>query len=148
MALVSRRRKPPLSQTVPKRTYRRRPVPASIGLLPTEPSMTSSLLDQLHRRGLVAQQSDAALGAHLDAGPRTLYCGFDPTDGSLHIGHLVPLLMLRRFRQAGHRVVALIGGATGMIGDPSFKATERSLNDAKTVQGWVNGLGGQIVRLL
>ncbi|WP_458734598.1 tyrosine--tRNA ligase [Zobellella taiwanensis] len=110
--------------------------------------MTSSLLDQLHRRGLVAQQSDAALGAHLDAGPRTLYCGFDPTDGSLHIGHLVPLLMLRRFRQAGHRVVALIGGATGMIGDPSFKATERSLNDAKTVQGWVNGLGGQIVRLL
>lgn len=109
----------------------------------------SSLLDELQRRGLIAQLSDpAALAAHLYADTRTLYCGFDPTAGSLHIGHLVPLLMLRRFLAAGHRVVALIGGATGMIGDPSFKATERSLNSAETVQGWVDGLGEQISRLL
>ncbi|MHA6964846.1 tyrosine--tRNA ligase [Zobellella denitrificans] len=109
----------------------------------------SSLLDELQRRGLIAQLSDpAALAAHLDADARTLYCGFDPTAGSLHIGHLVPLLMLRRFLDAGHRVVALIGGATGMIGDPSFKAKERSLNSAEAVQGWVDALGEQIGRLL
>ncbi|PSJ40331.1 tyrosine--tRNA ligase [Zobellella endophytica] len=109
----------------------------------------SSLLDELQRRGLIAQLSDpAALAAHLDADARTLYCGFDPTAGSLHIGHLVPLLMLRRFLDAGHRVVALIGGATGMIGDPSFKAKERSLHSAEAVQGWVDALGEQIGRLL
>ncbi|MCC4265302.1 tyrosine--tRNA ligase [Oceanimonas baumannii] len=112
-------------------------------------SNTSSLLDDLHRRGLIAQSSDpAALAAHLTEGQRTLYCGFDPTAGSLHIGHLVPLLMLRRFKNAGHRVVALVGGATGMIGDPSFKAGERSLNEPDTVATWVNELSVQIDRLL
>ena len=98
------------------------------------------LLTDLTERGLVAQMSDpAALASHL-ATARTLYCGFDPTAGSLHIGHLVPLLMLRRFQLAGHTPVALVGGATGLIGDPSFKATERSLNSADTVQGWVASL--------
>ncbi|OXY81817.1 tyrosine--tRNA ligase [Oceanimonas doudoroffii] len=112
-------------------------------------SHSLSLLDDLHRRGLIAQSSDAAaLAAHLEQGSRTLYCGFDPTAGSLHIGHLVPLLMLRRFSLAGHRVVALVGGATGMIGDPSFKAGERSLNEAGTVQTWSNELSAQIRRLL
>lgn len=102
------------------------------------------LLDELTERGLVAQNSDpAALADHL-ATPRTVYCGFDPTAGSLHIGHLVPLLMLRRFQLAGHTPVALVGGATGLIGDPSFKATERSLNSADTVQGWVASLSAQI----
>ncbi|WP_421232478.1 tyrosine--tRNA ligase [Aeromonas jandaei] len=102
------------------------------------------LLDELTRRGLVAQNSDpAALADHL-ATPRTVYCGFDPTAGSLHIGHLVPLLMLRRFQLAGHTPVALVGGATGLIGDPSFKATERNLNSAETVQGWVASLSAQI----
>ena len=102
------------------------------------------LLDELSQRGLVAQNSDpAALADHL-ATPRTVYCGFDPTAGSLHIGHLVPLLMLRRFQLAGHTPVALVGGATGLIGDPSFKATERSLNSADTVQGWVASLSAQI----
>jgi tyrosyl-tRNA synthetase len=102
------------------------------------------LLDELTERGLVAQHSDpAALASHL-ATARTLYCGFDPTAGSLHIGHLVPLLMLRRFQLAGHTPVALVGGATGLIGDPSFKATERSLNSADTVQGWVASLSAQI----
>ncbi|MCF5857060.1 tyrosine--tRNA ligase [Aeromonas veronii] len=106
------------------------------------------LLDELTERGLVAQNSDpAALADHL-ATPRTVYCGFDPTAGSLHIGHLVPLLMLRRFQLAGHTPVALVGGATGLIGDPSFKATERSLNSAETVQGWVASLSAQIRALL
>ncbi|MFM4943633.1 tyrosine--tRNA ligase [Aeromonas bivalvium] len=106
------------------------------------------LLDELTQRGLVAQMSDpAALRDHL-ATERTLYCGFDPTAGSLHIGHLVPLLMLRRFQLAGHTPVALVGGATGLIGDPSFKATERSLNSADTVQGWVASLSAQISALL
>ncbi|HHW4401971.1 TPA: tyrosine--tRNA ligase [Aeromonas hydrophila] len=106
------------------------------------------LLDELTRRGLVAQNSDpAALADHL-ATPRTVYCGFDPTAGSLHIGHLVPLLMLRRFQLAGHTPVALVGGATGLIGDPSFKATERNLNSAETVQSWVASLSAQIKALL
>lgn len=106
------------------------------------------LLDELTERGLVAQNSDpAALADHL-ATPRTVYCGFDPTAGSLHIGHLVPLLMLRRFQLAGHTPVALVGGATGLIGDPSFKATERSLNSADTVQGWIASLSAQIRALL
>jgi len=106
------------------------------------------LLDELNQRGLVAQQTDpAALASHL-ATPRTVYCGFDPTAGSLHIGHLVPLLMLRRFQLAGHTPVALVGGATGLIGDPSFKATERSLNSSDTVQGWVTSLSAQIRALL
>ncbi|ATU99345.1 tyrosine--tRNA ligase [Aeromonas salmonicida] len=106
------------------------------------------LLDELTQRGLVAQNSDpAALADHL-ATPRTVYCGFDPTAGSLHIGHLVPLLMLRRFQLAGHTPVALVGGATGLIGDPSFKATERSLNSSDTVQGWVASLSAQIRALL
>ncbi|WP_421240564.1 tyrosine--tRNA ligase [Aeromonas enteropelogenes] len=106
------------------------------------------LLDELTRRGLIAQNSDPeALASHL-AEPRTVYCGFDPTAGSLHIGHLVPLLMLRRFQLAGHTPVALVGGATGLIGDPSFKATERTLNSAETVQGWVASLSAQIKALL
>ncbi|MDM5085805.1 tyrosine--tRNA ligase [Aeromonas rivipollensis] len=106
------------------------------------------LLTDLTERGLVAQMSEpAALASHL-ATARTLYCGFDPTAGSLHIGHLVPLLMLRRFQLAGHTPVALVGGATGLIGDPSFKATERSLNSAETVQGWVASLSAQIKALL
>ena len=106
------------------------------------------LLDELTQRGLVAQNSDpVALADHL-ATPRTVYCGFDPTAGSLHIGHLVPLLMLRRFQLAGHTPVALVGGATGLIGDPSFKASERPLNSAETVQGWVASLSAQISALL
>jgi tyrosyl-tRNA synthetase len=115
-----------------------------------ESLMTDShLLADLMARGLIAQQTDAdALAEHLASGSRTVYCGFDPTAGSLHIGHLVPLLMLRRFQLAGHAPVALVGGATGMIGDPSFKATERTLNSADTVLGWVARLSAQIRALL
>ena len=80
------------------------------------------LIEQLRSRGLVAQVSgDEELESHLDQ-PQTVYCGFDPTADSLHLGHLVPLLVLKRFQEAGHTPIALVGGATGMIGDPSFKA--------------------------
>ncbi len=80
--------------------------------------MTNQILDELHWRGLIAQSTDDdALRSALDRGPVTLYAGFDPTGPSLHMGHLVPLLTLRRFQLAGHRPIALAGGATGLIGD-------------------------------
>lgn len=110
--------------------------------------MHNALIDDLHARGLIAQASDLNAISQLLSTPQTLYCGFDPTAGSLHIGHLVPLLMLKRFQDAGHQVIALLGGATGMIGAPSFKAAERSLNAPETVQGWVADLAGQIQRLM
>ena len=80
--------------------------------------------------------------AHLDVS-RTLYCGFDPTADSLHIGSLVPLLMLKRFQEAGHRPIILVGGSTGLIGDPSFKAEERKLNSPEIVAGWVEKIRHQ-----
>ena len=95
-------------------------------------------LDDLQWRGLIAQATDlGALRKALDSGPLTLYCGFDPTAQSLHVGNLVPLLLLRRFQQAGHRPIALVGGATGLIGDPSGRTTERTLNSDDTVAEWV-----------
>ena len=80
----------------------------------------------------------------MDSEKIALYCGFDPTADSLHIGHLLPILVLRRFQNAGHTPVALVGGATGMIGDPSFKAMERSLNTPETVAGWVESIRNQL----
>jgi tyrosyl-tRNA synthetase len=86
-------------------------------------NFVSPLLQDLYVRGLIAQTTDAAeLDALLQRGPVTLYAGFDPTADSLHVGSLVPVLTLRRFQQAGHKPIALVGGATGMIGDPSFNA--------------------------
>src|ERR1700742_4487375 len=86
------------------------------------------LLDDLRWRNLVHQTTDDAnLSAWLAEKPRTVYAGFDPTADSLHIGHLLPLLMLRRFQLAGHSPIAVVGGATGMIGDPSGKSQERNL---------------------
>jgi tyrosyl-tRNA synthetase len=100
-------------------------------------AVVGSPLDELARRGLVAQVSDQErLDAHLRSASRTLYCGFDPTADSLHIGNLVPLLTLRRFQAYGHRPIALVGGATGLIGDPSFKQDERALNDRDQVEGF------------
>ena len=105
----------------------------------------TSVIQDLQARGLIAQTTDAeALDALLNEEKITLYCGFDPTADSLHIGHLLPVLALRRFQLAGHTPVALVGGATGMIGDPSFKAAERSLNTAETVAGWVEKIRGQL----
>lgn len=100
---------------------------------------------ELKWRGLVANTTDAAaLAEDLAANPVTLYCGFDPTAPSLHVGNLVPLLMLRRFQLAGHRVIALVGGATGLIGDPSGRSTERSLNATQTVHEWVGRIRAQL----
>ncbi|BDR15271.1 tyrosine--tRNA ligase [Vibrio sp. STUT-A11] len=107
-----------------------------------------TLIEDLQARGLIAQVSDLEQIQTLLSEPQTVYCGFDPTAGSLHIGHLVPLIMLKRFQDAGHQAIALIGGATGMIGDPSFKATERNLNSQETVTGWVNDLSKQIHQLM
>ncbi len=107
--------------------------------------MSRELIEELQWRGLIAQVSDLeGLSAHLAEGSRTLYCGFDPTADSLHIGSLVPLLALKRFQQYGHRPILLLGGATGLIGDPSFKADERNLNDTETVSGWVEALRTQV----
>ncbi len=103
------------------------------------------LLDELNARGLVAQTTDASrLRSHLTGTMRTLYCGFDPTADSLHIGNLVPLLTLRRFQCAGHRPILLLGGATGLIGDPSGREAERGLNDAELVAEWVDRIGRQV----
>ncbi|GAB3281772.1 tyrosine--tRNA ligase [Parahaliea aestuarii] len=111
--------------------------------------MSSALLADLRARGLVFQVAgEDELPAWLDGGSRTLYCGFDPTADSLHIGSLVPLLMLRRFQDAGHRPLALVGGATGLIGDPSFKAQERQLNTPDVVSGWVDKLKLQVSRFI
>lgn len=107
-------------------------------------SVDTQLLHDLQARGLIAQMTgDQQLFEHLNS-PRTLYCGFDPTADSLHIGSLVPLLMLRRFQLAGHKPIALVGGATGLIGDPSFKAQERKLNTPDIVAGWVEKLKAQV----
>ena len=107
------------------------------------------LLTDLDQRGLVHDSTDrAALAARLATGPLTLYCGFDPTADSLHVGSLVPILGLRRFQLAGHRPIALAGGATGMIGDPSGKSAERNLLDAATLEANLAGIAGQLERLL
>ncbi|WP_026877012.1 tyrosine--tRNA ligase [Jiangella gansuensis] len=108
----------------------------------------TDILDELHWRGLIAQSTDeAALRAALAAGPVTYYCGFDPTAPSLHIGNLVQLLTMRRLQLAGHDPLALVGGATGLIGDPKM-TSERTLNDRDTVAGWVERIRKQIEPLL
>lgn len=112
-------------------------------------AVDANFLQELEDRGLVAQMTgEDELRGYLAEGSRTLYCGFDPTADSLHIGSLVPLLMLRRFQLAGHRPIALVGGATGLIGDPSFKAQERKLNTAETVADWVGKLKAQVSRFI
>ena len=111
--------------------------------------MTRELMAELDRRGMIAQLSDAdGLLEHLATGRRTLYCGFDPTADSLQVGNLVPLLALRRFQLAGHRPLFVLGGATGLIGDPSGKSAERNLNDDDVVAGWVERIRGQVSHLL
>lgn len=111
--------------------------------------MSSALLADLRARGLIFQiAGEQDLPAWLDGSSRTLYCGFDPTADSLHIGSLVPLLMLRRFQLAGHRPLALVGGATGLIGDPSFKAQERQLNTPEVVGGWVEKIRSQVSQFI
>jgi tyrosyl-tRNA synthetase len=111
--------------------------------LPTIAPVADVLAD-LQWRGLLAQTTDRdALARDLAAGPMTLYCGFDPTADSLHVGSLVPLLALRRFQLAGHRPIALAGGATGFIGDPSGRSAERTLMGADVVAARVERLRSQ-----
>ncbi len=107
------------------------------------------LIEDLSQRGLLQQVSaEEELVEHLGSSSRTVYCGFDPTADSLHIGSLVPLLALKRFQLAGHRPIALAGGATGMIGDPSFKAKERKLNSLEVTAEWTNKIKGQLSRFI
>src|SRR5690625_1706795 len=107
------------------------------------------ILKDLETRGLVHQVTDReGLKKHLTENQVTLYCGFDPTADSLHIGHLVPIIMLKRFQKAGHRPIALIGGGTGMICDPSGRSSERSLNEEKVVHHYSEKIKEQIARLL
>jgi tyrosyl-tRNA synthetase len=107
------------------------------------------LLDDLTWRGLIAQvASEDRLAELVTAGGATVYCGFDPTAPSLHVGHLVPLLTLARYQRAGVRPIALAGGGTGMIGDPSGRTSERMLNEAGTVDAWTERIRGQLSRFL
>lgn len=109
----------------------------------------AEVLVDIDERGLIHDHTDrAALSQRLATGPVTLYCGFDPTADSLHVGSLVPILNLRRFQLAGHRPIALAGGATGMIGDPSGKSAERNLLDAKTLDANLAGISKQLERFL
>ena len=111
--------------------------------------MTAALLHDLKSRGLINQvTAEDEFIQHLQKGPVTLYCGFDPTADSLHLGHLVPLLVLTRFQNAGHHPIALVGGATGLIGDPSFKASERQLNTADIVASWADKIRQQVSQFI
>ncbi|RED65576.1 tyrosyl-tRNA synthetase [Cohnella lupini] len=107
------------------------------------------LLEELEYRGLIHQTTNReALQEKLAKERIVLYCGFDPTADSLHIGHLLPVLLLRHFQLAGHNPIALVGGGTGLIGDPSGRSTERSLNTSDTVAEWTERLKGQLSRFL
>lgn len=111
--------------------------------------MHANLIQELTERGLINQTTaEQELAEHLTTQKRIIYCGFDPTADSLHLGHLVPLLVLRRMQDAGHAPIALVGGATGLIGDPSFKADERKLNTAEVVQQWVDKIKRQVSQFL
>ena len=109
----------------------------------------TDIIDELTWRGLIAVSTDLDdLRRALDSGQVTLYGGFDPTAPGLHIGNLVLLLTMRRFQLAGHRPIGLVGGATGLIGDPSGKSAERVLNPREVVAGWVDRIRGEVGRFL
>jgi tyrosyl-tRNA synthetase len=109
----------------------------------------TDIIDDLSWRGLIAVSTDLEdLRKALDAGQVTFYAGFDPTGPGLHIGHLVLLLTMRRLQFAGHRPIGLVGGATGLIGDPSGKSTERVLNSHEVVAGWVNRIRAEVGQFL
>ena len=110
---------------------------------------SEDIIFELESRDLIAQLAgDDNLKEHLAGGNRVVYCGFDPTAESLHVGSVVPLLVLRRFQLAGLKPIALVGGATGLIGDPSFKSAERQLNSNDVVEEWVERLKPQLSQFL
>ena len=109
----------------------------------------SDIIDELSWRGLIAHSTDLdELRKALDTGQVTFYCGFDPTAPGLHIGNLVQLLTMRRLQLAGHRPIGVVGGATGLIGDPSGKSAERTLNPREVVEEWVERIRGEVSRFL
>ena len=111
--------------------------------------MASEILDDLRWRGLLALTTDEeALDGALSSEPVTFYCGFDPTAPSLHFGNLVQLVTMRRLQEAGHRPIAVVGGATGLVGDPSGKSAERALNEREVVEAWVERITSQVTGLL
>jgi tyrosyl-tRNA synthetase len=110
--------------------------------------MTKALFDELKDRGILYQVTDESLKNHLNSKPITLYCGFDPTSDSLHVGSLFPLITLRRFQLAGHRPIVVLGGATGMIGDPSGKSQERNLQTEEQVAKNLAGIQSVASRFL
>ena len=112
-------------------------------------ALSLDIISDLEQRELISQLAGGdELRKHLSNGSRTVYCGFDPTAESLHVGSVVPLLVLKRFQQAGHKPIALVGGATGLIGDPSFKDDERQLNSTEVVEEWVERLKPQLSQFL
>jgi len=109
----------------------------------------NDIIEELSWRGLLAISTDLdELRKAVRSGPVTIYCGFDPTAPGLHIGNLVQLLTIRRWQQAGHRPIAVVGGATGLIGDPSGKSVERVLNPEQVVAEWVEKIRGEVSRFL
>jgi len=110
--------------------------------------MTPSLFQDLKDRGILYQLTDEGLASHLAKAPATLYCGFDPTSDSLHVGSLLPLITLRRFQLAGHRPIVVLGGATGMIGDPSGKSQERNLLSEEQIAKNLAGIRSVASRFL
>ena len=110
--------------------------------------MSNPLLEDLEWRGLIAQSTDRKELEQALAKPMSLYLGFDPTAPSLHVGNLVVLLVLRRFQLAGHRPIPLVGGATGLVGDPSGRSEERSLNDEQVVAEWVAKIKKQLEKII
>ncbi|MEX0710182.1 MAG: tyrosine--tRNA ligase [Chloroflexota bacterium] len=111
--------------------------------------MVAHILDDLAWRGVIANSTDlSVLGDELEGGPLTFYCGFDPTAPSLQFGNLLQLVTMRRLQLAGHLPIVVVGGATGLIGDPSGRSTERTLNEAEVVAEWVTRIQAQVERLL
>ncbi|HET8778400.1 MAG TPA: tyrosine--tRNA ligase, partial [Candidatus Limnocylindria bacterium] len=115
----------------------------------TSAEARTSVLDDLEWRRMIADHTDLdALRAAMAAGPITYYGGFDPTAPSLHFGNLVLLVTMRRLQLAGHRPIGLVGGATGLVGDPSGRSSERSLNERDVVESWVERIRSQVERYL